>query len=133
MAVHWTEDYATGDPEIDAQHKQLFQYIADLEQHLNAQDVSERYLAQFLDYLGLYTRTHFCYEEICMRRRKCPVAEKNKEQHEKLLQAYQRFRARFEEEGASRELLEQLHDFLLSWLKNHILRIDTHLRNCKPA
>ncbi|RME81738.1 MAG: hemerythrin [Zetaproteobacteria bacterium] len=133
MTVQWTEEYATGDPEIDAQHKQLFQYIADLEKHIADQDVSDKYLKRFLDFLGLYTRTHFCYEEICMRRRNCPVAAKNKEQHEKLVEAYQRFRARFDAEGANRELLEQLHNFLLSWLKNHILRIDTHLRNCKPA
>ena len=128
--VHWTEDYATGDPEIDAQHKQLFQYIDDLEKHLSAGDINEAYMKQFLDWLGLYTRTHFCYEEICMRRRNCPVAGKNKEQHEKLLKAYQDFRHRFEVEGISKELLERLHNFLLSWLKNHILRIDTHLRAC---
>lgn len=129
MAVVWSEKYSTGDPDIDEQHQQLFQYLADLEEHMKT-DVDDVFMRRFLDFLGLYTRSHFCFEEICMRQRACPVAGKNKEQHKKLLDAYVKFRQRFEIEGVSEDLLKRLHDFLESWLVNHILRIDTHLRNC---
>jgi len=129
MAVVWSEDYATGDAEIDAQHKQLFQYLDDLETHME-EGIDDAYVKRFLDALGIYTRSHFCYEEICMRVKKCPVAERNKDQHAKLLDAYIQFCRRFEVEGASEDLLNRLHDFLESWLINHILKIDTHMRKC---
>ncbi|HXH72545.1 MAG TPA: bacteriohemerythrin [Mariprofundaceae bacterium] len=129
MSIVWSEEYSTGEPEIDKQHKQLFKYLADLEEHI-ASGVTDEYMKQFLDYLGLYTRSHFCYEEICMRQRKCPVAKQNQEQHDKLLQAYTHYRERFEIEGVSSDLLNKLHSFLLSWLTNHILKIDTNLKAC---
>ncbi len=132
MAVAWSEEYSTGNPDIDEQHKQLFQYLSDLERHMET-GADEAYLKRFLDMLGLYTRTHFCFEEICMRRAACPVAGTNKEQHRKLIEAYTLYRKRFEQEGVSQDLLEKLHTFLESWLVNHILRIDTHLKNCGNA
>jgi len=130
MTFVWKDEYNTGEPEVDKQHKILFQYLEDLENHMKAGDVNERYIGLLLDNLGIFTRSHFCYEEICMRRVKCPVAEKNKEFHGKLLDAYGRYRQRFETEGISDDLVTNLHDFLESWLVNHILKIDTHLRSC---
>ena len=129
MSIVWSDEYSTGEPEIDKQHKQLFKYLADLEAHI-ASGVTDEYMKQFLDYLGLYTRSHFCYEEICMRQKKCPVAKQNQEQHDKLLQDYTHYRERFEIEGVSADLLNKLHAFLLSWLTNHILKIDTNLKAC---
>ncbi len=129
MATAWSDEYATGDAEVDTQHKQLFQYLADLEAHMES-GIDEIYVKKFLKTLGIYTRSHFCYEEICMRVKKCPVAEKNKDQHGKLLEAYTQFCQRFEREGVSDDLLARLHDFLESWLINHIMKVDTHLRKC---
>lgn len=129
MSLTWSDDYATGEPEVDKQHKQLFQYLTDLEDHIQ-KGADAAYVKRFLDALGLYTRSHFCYEEICMRRMKCPVAEQNKEQHGKLLDAYTHYRERFEVEGVSDDLLQKLHAFLKSWLVNHILKVDTGMKNC---
>ncbi len=130
MAVVWKEEYNTGEPEVDKQHKILFQYLDDLEAHMKIGDVSDRYIKMLLDNLGIFTRSHFCYEEICMRRSKCPIAEKNKKIHGNLLEAYRKYRERFEIEGVSEDLVQGLHDFLESWLVNHILKIDTQLRAC---
>ncbi len=129
MAIEWKDEYNTGEAEIDKQHKIIFKYLADLEAQMK-KGVDARYIETLLDNLGLFTRSHFCYEEICMRRIKCPVAAKNKEQHEKLLEAYTRQRQRFELEGLSDELVKGLHDFLANWLVNHILKIDVHMRAC---
>jgi len=127
MSVVWRDEYSTGEAEIDKQHKQLFKYLADLEAHV-ATGVTEDYMKQFLDHLGLYTRSHFVYEEITMRQKKNPIAKQNQEQHDKLLQAYTHYRERFEHEGVSEDLLNKLHAFLVSWLTNHILKIDTTLK-----
>lgn len=129
MTIAWSEEYSTVDSQVDKQHQVLFGYLSKLEENM-AKGVTERQIKSLLDNLGLYTRSHFCYEEICMRKKQCPVSEKNKEQHAKLLDAYVHYRQRFEVEGLSDELVQGLHDFLESWLVNHILKIDTHLRAC---
>ena len=129
MAVVWKEEYNTGEEEVDKQHKILFKYLADLEAHMQS-GIDAKYIENLLDNLGLFTRSHFCYEEICMRRMKCPVAEKNKLQHGKLLEVYNQYRQRFELEGISDDLVQKLHNFLQSWLVNHILKIDTHMQAC---
>ena len=130
MALAWKDEYNTGEAEVDKQHQILFKYLADLETHMQEGSIDERYVGNLLDNLGLFTRSHFCYEEICMRRAKCPIAAKNKEQHGKLLETYVLYRERFEREGSSEDLIQKIHDFLESWLVNHILKIDTHLKAC---
>jgi len=130
MAITWKEEFNTGEPEVDKQHKVLFKYLEDLEAHMKAGDINDQYVKTLLNNIGIFTRSHFCYEEICMRRVKCPVAAENKDYHAKLLAAYTSYCERFAIEGASDTLIQKLHDFLESWLVNHILKIDTHLRAC---
>ena len=127
MPLAWKEEYSSGEEQVDKQHKVLFGYLEKLEKNMES-GVTERQLNSLLGNLGLYTRSHFCYEEICMRKLQCPVSEKNKEQHAKLLDAYVHYLHRFEVEGISDDLVQKLHDFLQSWLVNHILKIDTHLK-----
>lgn len=132
MAVVWKEEYNTGNDKIDKQHKILFGYLEDLEVHMK-EGIDAQYVHRMLDDLGLFTRTHFCYEEICMRRVQCVAAATNKVQHGKLLALYTEYCQRFEREGISVDLVQKLHDFLESWLVNHILKIDTNLRACKDV
>ena len=129
MGFQWDDKYATGNDEIDKQHKQIFAYLDDLEAHME-KGASQKWVTQFMSSLGLYTRSHFCYEEICMRQVKCPVADKNKEQHGKLLGLFAKTQKRFDTEGVSDELLKEVQRFLTSWLVNHIMKIDVHLKAC---
>jgi len=129
MAVEWKEEYRTGDEEIDKQHRILFDYLDDLELHMK-KGIDAAYVGRLLADLGLFTRSHFCYEEICMRQNQCAVAAKNKEQHGKLLSLYKQYNERFQKEGVSEDLVLKLHNFLENWLVHHILKIDTHLKSC---
>jgi len=129
MGFQWDDKYATGNDEIDKQHKQIFAYLDDLEAHME-KGASQKWVTQFMSSLGLYTRSHFCYEEICMRQVKCPVADKNKEQHGKLRALFAKAQKRFDTEGVSDELLKEVQRFLTSWLVNHIMKIDVHLKAC---
>jgi len=130
MSIDWKDEYCTGDDGIDQQHKVIFQYLADLEAHMAVGDINDRYIKNLLTNLGIFTRSHFCYEEICMRTHRCSIASTNKEHHAKLLAAFGKYVKRFEIEGVSEDLIQKLHDFLHSWLVNHILKIDTQLRDC---
>ena len=127
MALQWDDSYSTGNDQVDKQHKILFDLIDKVEKNIET-GVDAGRCANFIDALGLFTRTHFCYEEICMRKAKCSLAEKNKEEHKKLLAAYMGFKERFENEGVSEDLMRKLHATLESWITNHILKVDTSLR-----
>ena len=129
MAIKWDDKYSTGNDDIDNQHKQIFAYLDDLEDHIE-NGASEKWVSDFMSALGLYTRSHFCFEEVCMRRAKCDVASQNKVQHGKLLVAFTAANQRFKSEGISDELLQQLRKFLTSWLVNHIMKVDIHLQDC---
>jgi len=50
--------------------------------------------------------------------------------HAKLLDAFAEAQQRFDIEGVSEKLLLQLRNFLISWLVNHIMQIDVHLKAC---
>lgn len=129
MAIKWDDKYATGNVEIDNQHKQIFAYLADLEDHMET-GATQKWVASFMNTLGIYTRTHFCYEEVCMRQVKCPIAATNKSQHGKLLEAFGDAMTRFESEGVSDDFLESLKAFLTNWLVNHIMKTDMHIKAC---
>ncbi|MBL1352660.1 MAG: hemerythrin family protein [Zetaproteobacteria bacterium] len=130
MTVIWKDEYNTGEPEIDKQHKVIFKYLDDLEAHMQAGDIDDNYVKCLMDNLGIFTRSHFCYEEICMRRYKCPIGAKNKDIHTKLLKTYTAYRHQLDDEGVTEDLIQKIHDFIESWLLNHIIKIDTQLRDC---
>lgn len=136
MPTPWSSAYETGDTRIDNQHKQLFDYVGQLEhliQRVEAGEALDHQAAQdILFFLDTYVNVHFAYEEICMTIRKCPVALKNREAHNQLLDFYQGF---FEEaqQHLTLEMLVQLRDTLDSWLVGHICNIDTQLKNTPEA
>jgi hemerythrin-like metal-binding protein len=129
MGFQWDDKYSTGNIEIDNQHKQIFAYLDELEEHIE-NGASQEWVEQFMSAVGLFTRSHFCYEEMCMRKAKCAVASQNKIQHSKLLAAFAAAKKRFERDGVSDEFLDQLRKFLTSWLVNHIMKIDIQLKDC---
>jgi len=128
MAIKWDVKYSTGNDEIDNQHKQIFAYLDELEDHIE-HGASEKWVSDFMVSLGLYTRSHFCFEEVCMRRAKCAIASKNKIQHGKLLATFAATQKKFKADGITDELLQQLRVFLTSWLVNHIMKVDIQLKD----
>ena len=130
MPFAWSDQYATGVEDIDNQHKKLFELINQIEDELDRTELDERRVKRIITFLGLYTKSHFGYEEDCMFRHKCPLYTKNKDAHTKFLDFYKDVKKESEEEGVSKSLLKKLHDTAENWLVNHIGKIDTHLRDC---
>lgn len=132
MPVEWSDRFETGDARIDAQHRNLFSYVNRLEglimQARAGQGLKPLEVENLLIFLDTYVNTHFAYEELCMSLRKCPVALKNKEEHNKLLEFWGNFRSENTPATTSADALESLHDTLKGWLTNHICKIDVALR-----
>ena len=129
----WSEQYSTGSPTIDDQHRQLFEHLNQLEGLLirtNPTSEDMAILTQLLDFLQHYIDTHFSYEERCMESYRCPAHQKNKEAHEHFKQVFQRFKTRTQKEGFRFLMLVELNQTINAWVEDHILRVDTQLKPC---
>ncbi|MBS2038907.1 hemerythrin family protein [bacterium] len=128
--IEFTSAYETGFPEVDRQHKKLFDTLNTLEKDIE-RGMVEHVLPMTLVFLKTYTRHHFSLEEGCMAKHQCPIAEKNKQAHRNLIELVPTFEERLSREGPTEKLAKDIYDFLVNWLSGHILKIDTHLRSCK--
>ena len=128
--IIWEEKYATGVAELDKQHQQLFQYTNNLEEIIRDNALSKQTIERLLHFLEQYVKVHFNHEETCMFKHQCPIANKNKEAHQKFIEHYIKTEERVKTEGATDAILIDLHHFLETWLVEHICKIDTQLKPC---
>ena len=127
--MKWSEDYAIGIAQIDQDHQMIFQMSEDFGAALDEGQGGKVYPAM-LTMLSLFCRGHFGFEERCMTKFSCPVAQANKAAHKQLLQAVSGFQQLYTTHGYDQEDARQLVDMVDQWLQNHICRIDIHLKRC---
>lgn len=132
MTIRWDESMATGEKNVDAQHRQL---IANLDRLVNAMSAGRgrEEIEPVLDALRQYVATHFAYEEDCMRRVHCPVAERNAQAHARFSTTFRQIDAEYQAKGASSVLTIRVQRELAEWLTTHIKGTDAHLRECLRA
>jgi len=130
--MQWNESYATGIPHLDQQHQTLFKAVGAMAAAVSADDGAAEYL-RLLGFLDRYCRDHFADEEGCMARYCCPSAQKNKQQHEGLLQLLAQHRRVHAAHGYDAQDAQLLVDAMRHWLHSHIRSVDCKLRHClKP-
>ena len=125
--LEWKNYFSTKIDEVDEQHKRLFEMINDFEQKVRDDRARSGY-KDVLEFLGDYVKVHFVAEEKIMEENQCPTAQKNKEAHSQFLNTYSDFVNRFETEGYSESLAEELLDMMKDWLVKHICGVDVHLK-----
>jgi len=129
----WTEQFSTGSPTIDWQHRQLFEHLNQLEGLLIRTNPSIEDIAiitQLLDFLENYIDTHFSYEERCMESYHCPAHQTNQQAHKHFKQMFQHFKAQIKNKGYRFEMLIELNQTINAWIEEHIMRVDTQLKPC---
>ena len=131
--LEWKSEYETGVPEIDTQHKVLFDNINRLGKLLDKEDIERAEADYLLDFLKQYVVQHFKNEENCMARFHCPAHAKNKDQHAQLQNALAHFNTEYAALGPLRELLQRLHTTLVWWINSHILKVDIQLKDCAAS
>jgi hemerythrin-like metal-binding domain len=127
--MKWSDELATGILSIDEQHKMLFKMVDDFRNRFNSSS-PQAALTALLGALERYVRLHFSFEEGCMERYRCPVAQRNKEEHEKLVRYLEEFKQRQAFGGVKYEDVAKLMQVLENWLVNHIGRVDVQLKHC---
>jgi hemerythrin-like metal-binding protein len=117
----WDETYSVQIESIDEQHKILFSYINDLVeamQEFRESDVVSRLLPALMD----YTIVHFGAEEKLMEENGYPKLDEHKQEHEKFINMIKEFEEKFK--TGDRTISLGILDFLVDWLKNHIMGTD---------
>ncbi len=129
MTIIWKQGYTTGSPELDQQHREMFDMLNKLEDMI-AQGVYEGpKVDAHLKSLGTYVTRHFSDEECCMEKAQCPMAQKNKQEHEQFLNKYVELTSKFSKHR-SLQSLKEVHSWAESWTHEHIAFLDIHLRTC---
>ena len=126
--LEWNSDYETGVPELDTQHKVLFDNINRIGKLLDKPEIDRAEAAYLLKFLEQYATQHFSGEETCMARFHCPAHGRNKKEHEMFLEILKIAKSEFESVTMPRKVLERLHESMVWWINDHILKVDIKLK-----
>jgi hemerythrin len=121
-------------PEFDAEHRDLYRHLADLQHALTLGAPDDR-LWEILRNVVEHTQDHFAHEERALQSARYPALEWHKQQHDtgrkRIRSALRRFKS------GDRQALSDLALFLGRWLPDHIAVTDrmaaSYLRNFERA
>ncbi len=129
MITYNAQTMSTGVAEIDKQHQELIGKLNQLFERMMKGEGATG-LKELLDFLGTYAAWHFGREEACMANHRCPVAAANKNAHAEFIRVFTEFRGRLAKEGPSTRLTLEIQNRVSEWLRNHIVKVDTKLKDC---
>jgi hemerythrin len=132
--LNWNEKFETGHSLMDAQHRMLISYVNRLEElsgNTNPSREEAELFLRFIEFLEDYVMMHFKEEEECMYRFRCPAHKDNQRAHSEFLDFFRGFKLQFKIEGYRPDLVKELFDACVAWIKRHILLIDVQLRPCQ--
>ncbi|MCM1091485.1 MAG: bacteriohemerythrin [Muribaculum sp.] len=124
-AFTFTEQYMTGIGLIDEEHAKLFEIIRKTNDTIHAEFLHDKYdeIIHILNELQEYTRKHFKDEEQYMESIHYDGLANQQIAHEAFVKRLEELNLQEIDENQT-DYLEDLIQFLLSWLSNHILRMD---------
>ena len=121
----FTDDYLTGIHLIDIEHKELFGIVDKANRLVKSYNDLSGYdnIIQILDELKEYTKEHFADEEEYMESINYQGLEAQRRAHEAFIDKLENIDLD-EIDDNPKEYLQELLEFLLGWLVNHILHTD---------
>jgi hemerythrin len=136
QGVAWMPELETGNAAIDSQHKQLFNLTSDL---VNSciDGKSADTLGKTLGFLVDYTVKHFADEEALQLEYDFPDYEHHKKLHDDFKVTVGQLVEKFESDGSSKELADDVNSIVVRWLVQHIKtedsKIAAHIRKQNGA
>ena len=128
MKLEWDEMYSVGVQELDDQHKKLFQLIGDIEE-MSVKEDYRTAIFTALDELMEYVMIHFHTEEIYMKSAEYPEFDAHYKKHQKISEDVNtRVNYLMNKELTALDLV-MIHNFLVDWLKEHILGDDLNYKD----
>lgn len=120
----FTKDCLIGVPEIDDEHKRLFELIGEVDAALKANSDSISTAMALLNELKQYAITHFAHEEAYMASIHDPELERQQKEHQTFVDKVNSYRFSDITDETAKELILELLEFLSKWLMGHILGSD---------
>ncbi len=123
--VQFTEEYRTGIPLVDDEHKKLFEIIQRTYDTIHNDNLPDKYdhIIYILKELKEYTEQHFSDEEAYMEKIHYEGLESQRRAHEAFIDRLQDLDP-YGADDNQEEYLDEIVEFLLGWLQNHILLSD---------
>jgi hemerythrin len=118
---HWTRAKSVFMPELDAEHRSLYEMGENLHQGWRAGAPPEAMLPPLRALLAA-AEEHFAHEERLMRAAHYPLLNWHKRQHETARNASRPLVARLE--AGDRQAVRELLVFLSGWMKDHLAVAD---------
>ena len=119
----WSSDYETGNANVDEQHKELFslvQQVLDADAFTNTKENIETVIG----FLSNYAVRHFATEEALMIESDYPEYGCHKALHDDFVKNVVAFVNRLKTEGDTVSVNETMNNFVIVWLKEHIMGSD---------
>lgn len=115
------EIYNSTHPEIDEQHKRLFDILVELEKNpLKTKTQDE--IRDFIKRIREYEREHFRDEEALMKEIEYPGYEEHRKEHQEFAEQMDKIIKRTED--TSMMFTQSFIDYIKSWLIGHMLGTD---------
>lgn len=126
----FTDKYLTGIPQIDTEHRTLFEIIEEANNLIHAEFLHDKFdeIVKILDRLKNYTIEHFSHEEAYMQSIGYPKLEEQKRAHTAFVDKLCEINLDELDQNQQQSLID-LIDFLLGWLTQHILLSDKQIGN----
>lgn len=121
LTVNWESNFETGHNEVDKQHKYLFVLIKAFTTTYLLKEEKE-IITDMLFELEDYAKTHFANEEKILAKTKGLPSPNHLEQHRQFLKILHDLK--FDFVSDNKPISEELLDYLVKWLREHILGID---------
>lgn len=122
--------YVMGVPELDSQHKHLFESIAALHKAMLEKNSSEIIANLVKDFRTMLLK-HFSFEEAFLKEHGMPATEEHKREHRRLIEQFESI-----SKGTKVGLSIRLMDFFYTSLFTHIEKLDSvYVRSsgCQPT
>ena len=119
--LEWTDKLSVNISVFDNEHKKLIGIINRLYDAMS-QGLGHKAMAGILVELSDYTKTHFEHEEDAMKRHDYPGFAEQKKAHDEFVNKLNDTRTQYENGGITLSI--PLFKLLLSWVENHIMKID---------
>lgn len=127
MPIVWSDKLVVGIPEIDSQHREIIDNLNLLEEAIVEQRPAPE-IEEIFAFLDFFFIMHFRAEERKMAACRCSAATAIRMAHEDFLRDYVAIRKAFDLGGATAELLDKVQVSLMTWLENHIGKVDCQMR-----
>lgn len=119
MPIYWTNDLNTGIDVIDHQHRQIVDYINQIEAANIAKDKTK--IKEVVSACVDYTLSHFAFEESLQEEAGYKYCKPHKKVHDLFTRKVAEYQERV---NMGDDIGEELYGMLSRWLINHIKRDD---------